>query len=607
MVSISIPRRLPVAILFASAILTESCNDGLLHPPAPAAARVLVTASMSRSAIRSGWLEAFNRANRLFVRFRSGDVVRLEQEMPFTPSATEAETIVRIQVPLQELTESMSAEVELRLGDRPLFRATATSTLSSGAPTRIELPFVPIVDAVACGSGLVQLASFGQTLQLSGAALFASGDTLREVPVVWSVPANSSVNVSETGTVTALRDGDAVATCSAEGVTATRPVRVLAVVSSIQVTPATATLVVGTSLTYAATLFDARGNVISTARPLTWSSTNTGVASVSAAGVAIGVVAGAARIDATSGGAVGSGTLTVIAPSTAVTISSTGVTGTGATLLGSVNPRGVSTQAWFEWGTNPVLTAPAVTPTQSVGSGTADLNVSTALTGLVTSTTYYFRVVASSAAGTVRGATLSFRTPTPPTDSTNTVVTQPYSVTGTATPNGSATIAWFEYGTSPTFSTSSRTAQQAIGGGSTPVSLGAQLAVGQSTTYFVRIVASNAGGTTMGNVISFTTASQPSVTTPTGIAPTQYTNCSRAVAVSARANANGLSTLVWFEYGSSASLATYTETTRQTLGSGTAYLPISSTVYGSLVYFRAVAANQFGTTRSAIQSTFSGC
>src|SRR4030042_6981700 len=86
----------------------------------------------------------------------------------------------------------------------------------------------------------------------------------------------------------------------------------------------------------------------------------------------------------------------------------TGITTSGATLNGSVNPNGLSTTAWFEWGTDPTLTFFSNTPTQSVGSGTTSQSVSAALTGLSTGTTYYYRVAASNSSGTTKGSILSF-------------------------------------------------------------------------------------------------------------------------------------------------------------------------------------------------------
>jgi hypothetical protein len=556
-----------------------------------------MTASMSRS---DGAREVFDRADRLFVRFLVGDVVRMERELPFAPSG--AETVVRVEVPLRQSTEAVSAEIELRAGERALFRGATATTLSASAPTPVDFVLDPVVAAVTCGSDLVQLGAYGQTSQLAGAALFATGDTVPGVPVAWSTAASSVVSVSQAGLVTALRDGDATVTCGAANMHATRALRVFAVVNGAQVAPASATLVAGSSLPFTATLFDARGNLITTPRPLTWSSANTGVATVSATGMVTGVSVGSAQIVATSGSAAGSSVLSVVVPATALTIASTGVTGSTATIVGSVNPRGASTQGGFEWGTDPALATSTSTTAQALGSGAADVNITQSITGLAPNTTYYFRTVASNAVGTVRGAILSFRTPAQPSATTIGLdAGQAYTVLGQVTPNASATLAWFEFGTSATLDDATKTAEQAVGSGFTAVSVTQFLAGLQpSTTYFVRIVASNIGGTTAGAVASFRTGSAPTVNAPEVSVPAN--SCQTAVVTSA-GTPNGLPTLAWIEYSGSSTLSSFNATTNLALGSGVTPVPFAGAIFGTrTIYFRAAAANQYGTARSAIQS-----
>jgi len=99
------------------------------------------------------------------------------------------------------------------------------------------------------------------------------------------------------------------------------------------------------------------------------------------------------------------------APPPAPTVTTGGVTGlttTGATLDGTVNPNGVATTASFEWGTT--TSYGQTTAGQSAGSGTAAQAVSAALTGLAPCTTYHYRVTATSAGGTATGEDASFRT-----------------------------------------------------------------------------------------------------------------------------------------------------------------------------------------------------
>ncbi len=94
---------------------------------------------------------------------------------------------------------------------------------------------------------------------------------------------------------------------------------------------------------------------------------------------------------------------------TATTGSATNITSSSATLNGIVNPNGLATGAFFQWGTS--TSFGNTTPSQVLGSGTSNVNVPTNLTGLSSNTAYYFRIVATnSAGGTTFGATLTFTT-----------------------------------------------------------------------------------------------------------------------------------------------------------------------------------------------------
>src|SRR6266566_6257093 len=90
------------------------------------------------------------------------------------------------------------------------------------------------------------------------------------------------------------------------------------------------------------------------------------------------------------------------------TTDATAVTTTAAELHGLVLPRGLSTTAWFEWGTTSSLGSQ--TEGQTIGDGTTPISVSRSLSNLQAHTTYYFRIAASNSAGTMRGDIRSFTT-----------------------------------------------------------------------------------------------------------------------------------------------------------------------------------------------------
>jgi YD repeat-containing protein len=94
--------------------------------------------------------------------------------------------------------------------------------------------------------------------------------------------------------------------------------------------------------------------------------------------------------------------------STVTTSPATGITGSQATLNGSVNPNSCSTTGWFQWG--PTTAYGNTTTSQSLGNGATAVNISQLISGLSAGTTYHFRAVGQNNAGTVQGADAQFTT-----------------------------------------------------------------------------------------------------------------------------------------------------------------------------------------------------
>jgi hypothetical protein len=88
--------------------------------------------------------------------------------------------------------------------------------------------------------------------------------------------------------------------------------------------------------------------------------------------------------------------------------SASGVGSSSAVLHASVEPGGVPTSYFFEYGTSTEYGSR--TTVQSAGASSGTVPVSASLEGLSPDTAYHFRVVASSSDGTVRGADVSFST-----------------------------------------------------------------------------------------------------------------------------------------------------------------------------------------------------
>jgi hypothetical protein len=113
-------------------------------------------------------------------------------------------------------------------------------------------------------------------------------------------------------------------------------------------------------------------------------------------------------------GLAGGATIAVAATAPAVrTGNVSAVTPQTATIGGSINPHGVPTAYYFRYGTTNAYGKR--TNTGDAGAGTSSRPVAAALTGLRPRTTYHYRLVAFSTAGTTRGADRTFRTPQIPT------------------------------------------------------------------------------------------------------------------------------------------------------------------------------------------------
>ncbi|HET8893962.1 MAG TPA: fibronectin type III domain-containing protein [Gaiellaceae bacterium] len=284
---------------------------------------------------------------------------------------------------------------------------------------------------------------------------------------------------------------------------------------------------------------------------------------------------------------------------TAITGPVTATSSTSATVSGTVNPNGTATTWFFEYGKTTAYGSE--TTHTSAGAGTSDVAASATLSSLTPNTTYHYRLVATSSAGTSRGTDGIFTTSTAVeavTSAATNVTLTSATLNGSVNPFGHATTWYFEYGTSTSYGT--KTALQSAGSGTTSINVSADVTgLKAGKTYHYRLVAMNTAGTANGSDITFLTAAAPTATTASAasIGATSAT-------VSGTVNPNGLATSWFFEYGTS---TTYGSTTAsKNAGSGTSNVsvsaPLSGLTAGTTYHYRLVAKSAAGTTRGADQS-----
>ena len=194
------------------------------------------------------------------------------------------------------------------------------------------------------------------------------------------------------------------------------------------------------------------------------------------------------------------------------------VTQTTATLKANVNPHGESTTCEFEYGSATISEhkkACQISP----GSGTGNVEEALAVTGLTPSTSYHYRVKATSNAGTTEGAESEWKTLAAAAPGVEDLVAGSVTQT-TATlmarvnPHGEATTCQFEYGTSTSYGT---TVPCPTSPGAESVDVEEVLpltGLAAGTTYHFRVTAKGAAHTTPGADIQFTTEAEPAPAPP---------------------------------------------------------------------------------------------
>jgi hypothetical protein len=191
-------------------------------------------------------------------------------------------------------------------------------------------------------------------------------------------------------------------------------------------------------------------------------------------------------------------------PPAVTSAAATNVTSGGATLNGSVNPNGQAASYAFDWGTTTAYGHE--TPFTSAGSGTSATPVSAAIAHLTPGTTYHFRAIAKSSAGTTTGSDESFTTsaakpnvpvPTASTGGASQLSDTSVRVNGSLDPKGQATTYFFQYGSTTAYGIQTRPVSAGAGTGNEAVHA-VLSGLTPKATYHYRLVAEDAGGPAYG-------------------------------------------------------------------------------------------------------------
>jgi len=187
---------------------------------------------------------------------------------------------------------------------------------TSGKKPLVGTAFVTVGSAVASVDVTPPAADLllGGTVLLTAVAKDADGNIVVGRPVNWTSSAPEIANVGADGTVTGVDFGGPVTiTATVDGRQGSASITVMPVpVASVEVTPVSMTLEVGTTGQLTAIAKDADGNLLA-GRTRTWSSSSAAIVTVDAAGLVTGVGTGSATITAESEGKTATSTIAVLA------------------------------------------------------------------------------------------------------------------------------------------------------------------------------------------------------------------------------------------------------------------------------------------------------
>lgn len=217
---------------------------------------------------------------------------------------------------------------------------TITATSEDKAASATVAVVAPAAALTVTPSTLVLVA--GQTSHLAATVTDAAGALLDRAPV-WSSADTSIASVNANSLVTAVAVGTTQITATIDGLTATTTVQVVAPTATLTISPASATIALGGSVDFTATLRDTAGNVVEDA-DVTWTSSDVTAVSVRSMGrqigKAMGLAGGPATITAAVNGLTATASVTVGVPVVSVAMAPAGDSILiGDTLVVTATPR----------------------------------------------------------------------------------------------------------------------------------------------------------------------------------------------------------------------------------------------------------------------------
>jgi len=252
---------------------------------------------------------------------------------------------------------------------------TATITASSGTISSASSLTVspPAISSIAVTPSSISI-SLGYTEQFRAVATYSDGSSQDITQsATWTSSVPSVAAVSSTGLATSMLVGTTTVSASAGSTTGSASLTVNAPVPvSLTIVPGSATIPSGSQLHLGATLFYSDGSSQNVTGTVSWSSSNSAVATVGNTGLVVSLAAGSSTIEATWGANLLTATANLTATSGQLTVSPASVN-FGSVLVGSSQSQQITLSA--SGGSVTIPSAPAVTAPFSVSGITFPVSI----------------------------------------------------------------------------------------------------------------------------------------------------------------------------------------------------------------------------------------
>jgi len=295
----------------------------------------------------------------------------------------------------------------------------------NGANYWVDVVFNPAAVATLTSIAVTPASStnlVGATQQFTATGTYSDGSKQNLTSqAAWTSSNTAVATINASGLATAVSAGSTAISAALAGVTNNVTLTVTAppTLTSIAVTPANPTILVGASQPFTATGTYSDSSTKNITSQATWTSSSTGVATINASGSATGVSAGGTTISAALAGVSGQSTLTVQAPPTLASIA---VTPANPVIMNGATQQFTATGTYSDGSTQNLSSQVAWTSSKTV---VAAINANGLATGV-------------SAGATVISAALSGVTAT----NTLTVQAAPLVITTTSMPTGTVRVAY---------------------------------------------------------------------------------------------------------------------------------------------------------------------